>query len=123
MGILIDSSSDVNDNEWNRMAQLAKDIVDSSNPNPTGNHIGVIPYGSNATTSLKFNSLSGDKLNSDEIKRAIDRISREPRGQRRLDEALAVAEEELFSYPAGARSNARRVTSYFSRCYSCLKLV
>lgn len=109
MGILIDSSNDVSDTEWQKMAKLAKDIVDSSNPNPSGNRIGVIPYGSDATPSIKFDSLSGDKLNSDEIKRAIDRIPRQPRGERRLDEALEAAEKELFNYTAGARSNARRV--------------
>ena len=92
------------------MAQLAKAIVDKSNPNPSGDHIGVITYGSNANASLKFDSFVGDKLNPDEIKRAIDRIPRQPRGKRRLDEALIVAEEDLFNPETGARSNARPVT-------------
>ena len=55
-----------------QLSAFISSIVDGLDVSPSGAHVGIITYGSNATILIPFNKLEGSQLNKDEVKRLVD---------------------------------------------------
>lgn len=109
VGVLIDSSTTVGRTQWEQLKSFVKSVSNSFAPSWPGNHIGLITYGRDAEVAFLFNSLRNEQLNPSAVNRLIDTIPYRDRGERRLVEALQLANSQLFSSRGGARPKARQV--------------
>ena len=73
---------------------------------------------------LRFNSLSGSKLNVNEVVKVLDGLPWQ-RGFTYIDKALEQAAQEVFTTAAGMRSNVPKVDVclMFVLWYCCLMLI
>lgn len=84
------------------MIDFVKEIVDDLDVSPRGVQVGLIGYGSKPTIVFPF---IGD---SDEIKKLADSTVAQP-GIPRIDLALELANQKLFTPANGARKEAAKV--------------
>ena len=101
---LVDASGSILPNEFNTLKTFVKRVVQFLDIAPALTHVGLIRYSTGANLELKFSS-SYDKA---EILRLIDEIALTD-GITRIDLALKVASEELFTADGGMRAQARKV--------------
>ena len=74
------------------------------NVSPTGSKIGVITYSTEANLTMDFNSFQGDNLSSDSVRDVINDL-KPTKGRSKIDEALKLANEQLFVRDAGMRDD------------------
>jgi hypothetical protein len=84
---------------FNYLVNFTKSIVDTLAPSPRGVHVGYIVYGSQPKLVFNFNAI-GAVISGKNIKVA---------GSPRIDLALKMANEKLFTPSAGARNGAPKV--------------
>lgn len=83
---------------------FAKALVAFFNVGPKRSHVGIITYGTEAELALDFNTFQGDNLSSEDVQGLIANLV--PRGgDRFIDKALSLANEQLFTVEAGMRVN------------------
>ena len=71
-------------------------------------HVGIITYGTDAELALDFNTFQGDDLSSENVQSLIENLV--PRGgDRFIDKALTLSNEQLFTVEAGMRVNNTKV--------------
>ena len=101
---LMDASGSILPDEFQELKDFVKQVIDFLRIGPSLTHIGVIEYSRGANMELSF-STSYDK---EEIKRLVDNVTHTA-GITRIDLALKVASEELFTSEGGMRETARKV--------------
>ena len=75
-------------------------------PSPSGGRIALIPYGTDASVALKFNTLTGSGLSEAEVNRRIGLLKCQG-GFRRIDKALELAEKDVLTPAGGVRDISR----------------
>lgn len=100
----MDASGSIRRREFSLLKTFIKNIVEFLQVGPTFTHVGVIEYSSSATLQLKFD----DTYNKEEIQQRVDLVPH-TRGLTRIDLALKVASEQLFTSAGGMRTNSRKV--------------
>lgn len=92
-----------------RITNFTTSIIDDLDISPSGVHVALITYGTNATVVFRFNALQGPQVNKDGVKRLVNTATQMP-GRPRIDKALQVADRELFTAKAGSRPGVPKVT-------------
>ena len=101
---LIDASSSVLPSEFDILKTFVKRVIDFLQIGPNQTHVGVIEYSKGASLQLNF-SRSYDKR---EIKSFVEQVPHTA-GITRIDLALKVASEQLFTLQEGMRDDSRKV--------------
>lgn len=103
---IIDASLCDSDSNWNRLRYFVQNLVTYFNVSSSGGRIALIPYGTDASVVLKFNTLTGSRLNGAEVNRRLDRLQCQG-GSRRIDKALDLADKEVLTSAGGMRDISR----------------
>ena len=93
---------------WNRVLKFVQTLVTFYNVSPSGGRIALIPFSTEATVVLKFNTLTGSLLNGDEVNRRVGLLQCQG-GSRRIDKALELVENDVLT-PAGGMRDMLRVS-------------
>ena len=101
---LIDASSSILPSEFDILKTFVKRVIDFLQIGPNQTHVGVIEYSRSASLQLNF-SRSFDKR---EIKSFVEQVPHTA-GITRIDLALKVASEQLFTPQEGMRDDSRKV--------------
>ena len=101
---LIDASSSNLPSEFDILKTFVKRVIDFLQIGPNQTHVGVIEYSRSASLQLNF-SRSFDKR---EIKSFVEQVPHTA-GITRIDLALKVASEQLFTLQEGVRDDSRKV--------------
>ena len=101
---LIDASSSILPSEFDILKTFVKRVIDFLQIGPNQTHVGVIEYSRSASLQLNF-SRSYDKR---EIKSFVEQVPHTA-GITRIDLALKVASEQLFTPQEGMRDDSRKV--------------
>ena len=101
---LIDASSSILPSEFDILKTFVKRVIDFLQIGPNQTHVGVIEYSRGASLQLNF-SRSYDKR---EIKSFVEQVPHTA-GITRIDLALKVASEQLFTPQEGMRDDSRKV--------------
>ena len=104
--VVIDASVCDDLGNWNRVLKFVESLVNFYNVSPSGGRIALVPFSSNATVVLKFNTLTGSLLNGDEVKRRVGLLQCQG-GSRRIDKALELVEKEVLTRAGGMRNTSR----------------
>jgi len=104
---IIDSSLCDSDSNWNRLLYFVQTLVSFFNVSPSGGRIALITYDTDASVTLKFNTLAENLLNSAEVNRRVGLLQCQG-GSRRIDKALELAEKEVLT-PAGGMRDISKV--------------
>jgi len=107
---LVDTSGSILQPEFVKLKQFIKGVVDYLSIGPALTHVGLIEYSRSAKMQFSFTS-SYDK---EEIKKLVDNVPHTA-GITRIDLALKVAAEELFTEEGGRRESSRKV-KYVTSC-------
>lgn len=106
LAFILPVSSKINDTEWREVQNFVKGVANAFNISYPGTHVGVLSYSSQATMEMKFNRYyyHSDVLN------AIDNIFPEAKSDQgtRLDDALEIANYELFTPAGGSRDQVTK---------------
>lgn len=106
LAFILPVSSKINDTEWREVQNFVKGVANAFNISYPGTHVGVLSYSSQATMEMKFNRYyyHSDVLN------AIDNIFPEAKSDHgtRLDDALEIANYELFTPAGGSRDQVTK---------------
>lgn len=100
---LMDASRSILPDEFQLLKNYVKDVIDYLSIGPALTHVGVIEYSKSAKMELAFDK-SYDK---EEIKRIVDKVPH-TKGITRIDLALQVASQELFTAAIGGMRNSSR---------------
>ena len=103
---IIDLSVCDDSGNWNRLLYFVKTLVSFFNVSPSGGRIALITFNSDAKVVLKFNTLSGSRLNSTEVNRVVSSLQCQS-GLRRIDKALELADKEVLTTAGGMRDISR----------------
>ena len=103
---IIDSSFCESDSKWQRLLNFVRTLVSYFNVSPSGGRIALIPYGSDAKVSLRFDTLTGNLLNGEEVNRIVGNLECQG-GSRQIDKALELADKEVLIPSAGMRDVSR----------------
>lgn len=101
---LVDASGSILPEEFVKLKQFIKGVVDYLSIGPALTHVGLIEYSRSAEVRINFTT-SYDK---EEIKKLVDEVPRTA-GITRIDLALEVASNQLFTPKGGMRPNSRKV--------------
>ena len=103
---VIDSSVCDDSNNWNRVLKFVQTLVTYFDVSPSVGRIALIPFGTDATVVLKFNTLTGNLLNGEEVNRRVGLLQCQG-GSRRIDKALDLADQEVLTSAGGMRGVSR----------------
>ena len=104
VAFLVDSSWSIGPRNWRKMMQFLKDMVKAFNVGPDKTHIAVVTFSTDAQIEFNFDT----QMTKEEYYQRIDRM----RYQRRysyMDEALFLADKEVFTVEAGMRPEFPKV--------------
>ena len=101
---MVDTSGSVDDREFKEVINFLKQTVREFKIGKDGTHIGIIQYDSKAT--LVFDFKKYDTLKG--VERGIDTIINR-KGLTRIDRALKLADQDLFSDKGGWRRDRAQV--------------
>lgn len=105
IGFVMDSSKSVNEADFNRQREFIKRIVEQFQVSKDETQAGVIKYGESAGIEINFGKFNTPR----DLTTAVDNIKHDLAKESRLDLALKVARDQLFTRQAGARSNDSKV--------------
>lgn len=109
LGFIIDSSGSIGRSNWAKLKTFVKDIVGQFEVAPDKTHIAAIAFSTKAKEVLRFNTLRGSDINADEVNNLIDGMKWQ-RGFTRIDLALLLADNSMFTADAGMRIGVRKVS-------------
>ena len=87
---------------WDRLLKFVQTLVTFYDVSPTVGRVALVPFSANARVVLKFNTLTGELLNSKEVNRRVGLLQCKG-GSRRIDKALDLACKEVVTPEGGAR--------------------
>ena len=103
---IIDSSLCDDPNNWNRVLKFVQTLVTYFDVSPSVGRIALVPFGTDATVVLKFNTLTGNLLNGEEVNRRVGLLQCQG-GSRRIDKALDQTDKEVLTKAGGMRGVSR----------------
>jgi len=113
VAFLLDSSASLRRSNFMAQKSIVKQIIKDYYPvSVDGNRIGVIQYSDNAKIEVNFNEYFTTK----DLNTSIDGIPF-TRGGSRIDRALKLARDELFTTANGARNGAEKILILLSDGY------
>lgn len=86
-------------------------MVDTLGASPDGVHYSAIAFNSEPRVTFRFNTFQGPQYTRENVKRRIDDM-RYTRGSTRIDKAVDLAKNVLFSPQSGMRKDVPRVSKY-----------
>ena len=104
--IVIDASVCDELGNWNRVLKFVQTLVTFYDVSPTVGHIALVTFSTDAMVVLKFNSLTGNLLNGEEVNRRVSLLQCEA-GSRRIDKALDLVAKEVLTLQNGMRDVSR----------------
>lgn len=105
VAFLIDSSASLREGNFMGQLSVVKQIIRDIYPvSVDGNRIGVIRYSDDAKIEVNFN----DYFTNQALYNSVDSISYTGGGSR-IDRALKLARDQLFTVANGARDDAKKV--------------
>ena len=108
VAFLVDSSSSIGLQNWARMMQFLKNIVKVFNVGPDKTHIAFVSFSTSVVLEFKFDRLKGSQITEAGYYSLIDKI-RYQGGATNIDEALILAEQQVFIRRAGMRPELPQV--------------
>jgi len=90
------------------MLQFLKDIVKGFNVGPNKTHIAIVSFSNSSVLEFKFDRLKGSQITEAGYYSLIDKI-RFQGGATNIDEALILAEQQVFTRRAGMRPELPQV--------------
>ena len=108
LGFVVDASTSITPTNFNRIKSFMKDLLNEFDIQEGGTHVAAIAFGSTARMAFDFNQLQRRDLTSENLEKRIDDIPQES-GSNRLDLALAMANDDMFSFAGGKRDKTPRV--------------
>jgi len=107
IGFIVDASNTV---QWNQIQAFIKFIAGSFDLSSRGTHAGVITFSDSANMAVAFNALQGNGYTLEAFNGLVDAIGHMRGEERRIDLALEMAAQQLFTKQNGARDDARKVS-------------
>ena len=104
IAFLLDSSGSITPTEFQQAKDFIELMANSFLKNKVGSRVGLIQYSIVPTINARFS----DGLTSDQFRSVLDKVVREG-GYTRLDRALLLAGEKLFSDEEGMRKDIPKV--------------
>lgn len=108
LGIMIDASESVTNENWPFMLEFVSAVVHSFDISARGTHIGLIVFSRDAAITLYFNTLQEHNLTATNVTKVVNNLQYKD-GWSRFDLALLLAEEELFNEATGMRNEISKV--------------
>ena len=108
LGFVLDASTSITPKNFNRIKTFMKDLLEEFNIEEGGTHVAAIAFGDRARMAFDFNQLQRRDLTRENLAKRIDGIPQIP-GSDRLDLALAMANDDMFSFAGGKRDKTPRV--------------
>ena len=99
----MDASRSILPDEFQLVKEYVKDVIEYLSIGPALTHVGVIEYSKSAKMELAFDK----SYDREEIKRIVDKVPH-TKGITRIDLALQVASQELFTAAIGGMRNSSR---------------
>ena len=99
IAFLIDSSRSVTEEDFQRQKEFIREIVGEFPVGPEKSLVGVIKYGTGANVEIRFSDYTDEKM----LLERVDRLQHSAATESRLDAALQLAQDSLFTREAGAR--------------------
>ena len=103
---IVDASVCDDLDKWNRVLKFVQTLVTFFDVSKPVGRIAVIPFSTDAKVVLKFNTLTGNLLNGEEVNRRVGALQCQG-GLRRIDKALGLAEKEVVTTEGGIRGVSR----------------
>ena len=110
IAFIVDSSGSIGRSNWERVKRFLKALVSKLDVSPSATHVAVISYSTSPKVEMRFNGLQ----NTDEVNRKFDDMLWQ-RGFTYTDQALQLADRDLFLDLNGMRSNVPKVISLFAK--------
>lgn len=101
---LVDTSGSILEEEYRILQRFVTQVIDFLLIGENLTHVGLIEYSSSA--SLQFNFIQS--FDKQEIKKSVENV-RQTGGLTRIDLALKIASQQLFTQEGGMRSSSRKV--------------
>lgn len=100
-------ASKIKDIEWKEVQNFVKGVANSFNVSYTSTHIGILSYSSQATMEMKLNRYYYPQ----DIFNVVDNLYPEAESSQgtRLDDALRIANYELFTPSGGSRDRFPKI--------------
>lgn len=95
--------------QWNQIKAFIKFVGGSFEISQRGTHVGLITFSDTSNIAFAFNALRGSGYTKQAFNGLVDGVKQRGRG-RRIDLALQMALQQLFTEKNGARKNARKVS-------------
>ena len=112
LGFVLDVSTSMTPLNFKKLKTFMKNLVNEFDIQEGGTHVATIAFGDRAKMVFDFNALQGNDLTRANLAGKIDEIS-QISGSNRLDLALEMARDDMFSFIGGKRDKTPRV----SGCY------
>ena len=107
LGFIIDSSGSIGRSSWREVKRFLVYLARRLTVSAGRTHIGALTFDTGARLEFCFND--GEEINAVEDK---FQTIKEPSGYTYTDEALKLANEQLFSSSCGMRENAAKVCTF-----------
>lgn len=114
IGFIVDASDKI---QWNQMQAFIKSIAGSFEISERGTHAAVITFSDRVTRAVKF--LQRNSLTTAGFNGLVDSIVHMGGNGRRIDLALQMAAQQLFTKENGARDDARKVSLVYLMLLFC----
>ena len=104
------------------MLTFVQTLVTYFDVSPSVGRIALVPFSTDANVVLKFNTLTGNLLNGDEVNRRVGLLQCQG-GSRRIDKALDKADKEVLTQAGGMRDVSRVSNSGRIYVISCFLFI
>lgn len=101
---VVDSSGSISRRNFKRELQFVKEVASTFKMGPNQSQIAVISYSDDAQVDIRF----GEYSNVNDFNAAVDRV-RHQRQRTRIDKALDLGNNKVFTPSGGARPNVAKV--------------
>ena len=108
LGFILETSTSITPANFRRMKTFLKDFVKEYNIREGQTHVAGVAFGDTANLLFNFNELQKNNLTLKNLTRKIDEIT-QVAGADRLDLALEIARDRVFSFAGGQRDKSPRV--------------
>lgn len=109
---MVEASTSITPSNFNKIKTFIKDLVSEFDIREGGTHVAAIAFGDTARMVFDFNELQGRELTRENLAEKIDAIP-QVSGSNRMDLALTMAKNNMFSFGGGKRDKTPRVLELF----------
>ena len=105
IAILLDGSQSLGEQDFEKLKNFTKSVVDKYGVSRSGPHIAVVEFSKEPVIAIRLD----DYFDAVKLKRAIDNIKPSGNVQVNTDEALRVVVDEVFSLQSGGRPSVPNI--------------